>query len=99
MGILFIGGVLFGTILGRLFKVLILVPTCGIVVILALAKPSLVEQSLAQSALQIVVLVTSIQIGYMIGAVSHNMFAVLKAIWKSCVSHAQSAASRSLHVR
>ena len=99
MGILFVAGVLFGTILGRLFKVLILVPTCGVAIVLALAKPGLVDQSLAQSVLQVVVLITSIQFGYALGAVSSNMSAVFKGFRKTYVSHARSPASRSLHVR
>jgi hypothetical protein len=99
MGILFIGGVLFGTILGRFFKVFILVPICGLAVVLALAKPNLVDQSLVRSLVQIIGLVASIQFGYVLGAVSSNLAIAVKGFRKTYAPPSQSSASRSLHVR
>jgi hypothetical protein len=99
MGILFIGGMLFGTILGRFFKVLILVPTCGVAIVLVLTKPVLAEHSAAQSILEIILLVTGLQFGYAVGLISSNMSAVLRGFRKVFASATHSAGSRSLHVR
>ena len=99
MGILFIGGVLFGTILGRCFKVLVLVPSCGVAIILVLAGPTVVAQSAAQLILEAVLLVTGLQFGYAAGMASSNMSAVLQAFRKAYASASHSAGSRSLHVR
>ncbi len=99
MGILFIGGVLFGAILGRCFKVLVLVPTCGVAIILVLAAPVGAGQSAAQLILEMVLLVIGLQFGYAAGMVSINFSAVLRAFRKVYASSVHSAGSRSLHVR
>lgn len=100
MGVLMIGGVLFGTILGRFFKVYILIPTCGAAIVLALAQPGLGGQSLARTCLEIIVLIASLQFGYVLGVLSSKTSVVLAGLrktWSSSPSHGQS--SRTLHVR
>lgn len=95
MAIIIIGGALFGAVLGRFFKVFILVPTCALAVILILAKPGLADVPWTQSLLEIVVLIASLQIGYAVGLVASNTPVLLQSARKSWSPHA----SRSLHIR
>lgn len=99
MAIIIIGGVLFGTILGRFFKVFILVPTCVLAIVAVLAKPGLSEIAWTQSLLEMAALIVSIQVGYAVGLAASNMPVLLQGARKSWAPHAQSAASRSLHIR
>lgn len=99
MGILVIGGVLFGTVLGRYFKVFILVPACVLAIVLILAKPLPADHTFLYSLLEIVVLVTSLQFGYAIGLVSGNIPVLFSAFRKVLGHHAPTAPSRSIHVR
>ena len=71
MGILVIVGILFGMILGQFFKCFVLFPACGLAIVLVLASPAHMDKSLDNSSLlQIVALITSLQIGYVIGSVT-----------------------------
>ena len=76
MSILIIVGVLFGMILGQFFKCFVLFPAYGLAIVLVLASPAHMDNSLDNSLLgsllQIVVLITSLQIGYVIGSVTSN---------------------------
>lgn len=56
MTVLLIATALFGLILGRFFKVYILIPTCGFALALALAGPTLGYKSLTYSFLEIVMI-------------------------------------------
>jgi hypothetical protein len=72
MGILAIVGVLFGMIIGQFFKWYVLFPACGLAIVLVLANPLHMDNSLLGSFLHFVVLTTCIQIGYVIGLVVGN---------------------------
>jgi hypothetical protein len=72
MSILVVGGALFGMVLGRFFKWFALFPAFGLAVILALANPVHVDNSLLASFLAFVALIVSIQIGYVAGLILHN---------------------------
>ena len=67
MGILVVVGILFGMILGQFFKCFVPIPASGLAIILVLANPAHIEHSLLGWFLQIVVLITSLQIGYVVG--------------------------------
>lgn len=99
MGILVIAGVLFGTLLGRFFKVFVLVPACVLAIVLVLAKATSAEHSWAWSLLEIAVLVTSLQIGYALGMVSGEFPALMNLCRKALRHHAPTQTSRSIHVR
>jgi hypothetical protein len=83
MGILVIGGVLFGTVLGRFFRVYILVPACGSAIILALARPSLAGQGLVRTLIEIGALIAGLQFGYVIGVFSSKSSTVLTRLRKA----------------
>jgi hypothetical protein len=72
MGILVVGGILFGMILGRFFKWFALIPACGLAAVLVLINPAHIENSLLGWLFQFGVLTTSLQIGYVVGLVAPN---------------------------
>jgi hypothetical protein len=85
MGILVVEGVLFGMILGQFFKFFILFPACGFAIVLVLTNAQM-EDNLLSSFVQIVALITSLQIGYVVGLVARDF----------CLSHKR---SKNLGVR
>jgi hypothetical protein len=99
MGILVIAGVLFGTILGRYFKVFVLIPACILAIVLVAAKPAPVDFSFFYAMLEIAVLVASLQIGYALGMASGEIPALLKFCRRALGYQASTAPSRSFHVR
>ena len=85
MGILVVEGGLFGMILGQFFKFFILFPACGFAIVLVLTNAQM-EDNLLSSFVQIVALITSLQIGYVVGLVARDF----------CLSHKR---SKNLGVR
>jgi len=98
MGVVILCGVLFGTILGRFFKIFILVPASALAVVLVLASSTNSETTLWGLVLQIGVLVTSLQIGYLVGLVTSTS-PLLEGAWKSWGHRATPTTSRSYHIR
>jgi hypothetical protein len=70
MAILLIWSVLLGAILGRFFKVLVLVPACALVLAAVLVRSAAVEHGLLRPLLEFAVLITSLQIGYVSSVLS-----------------------------
>ena len=73
MGLLILGGVLFGMILGQFFMWFVLVPVCGLASVLVLANPAHMDGFLGW-LLQIVVVTGSLQIGYVVGLVARKLY-------------------------
>lgn len=96
MGVMIFGGILFGTILGRFFRVYILLPACALAVVLVLASPAPTGSSLWSSMLEIAVLVTSLQVGYIVGLVAGS--ASLQEGPTPCGQRATTGVSRSYHI-
>jgi hypothetical protein len=67
MAILLIWSVLLGAVLGLFFNVLVLVPACAFVLAAVLVGSANGEHGLLRPLLEFVVLVTSLQIGYVFG--------------------------------
>jgi hypothetical protein len=86
MGMLAIGGVLFGMIIGQFFKCYVLFPACGLAIGLVLANSGHMDNSLLASFLHFVVLTTCIQIGYVIGLVAGNFRRAVRRTSGSTVS-------------
>jgi hypothetical protein len=71
MYILIIGSILLGAILGRFFGVLVLILACAVTLAMVVASSAYFEHSLLRALLEVVVLLTSLQIGYVSGLLSH----------------------------
>jgi hypothetical protein len=65
MSILIIGSVLVGAVLGRFFKVLVLLPVSVLVLVMVLFRTAYFEHGLLRLALEFGALITSLQIGYL----------------------------------
>ncbi|MGH6837781.1 MAG: hypothetical protein ACREDT_03085 [Methylocella sp.] len=61
---------LLGAILGRFFKVLVLVPACAFILAAVLARSAAVEQSLLHPLIECAGLNASLQIGFLSGQLS-----------------------------
>ena len=94
-----IGAALFGLILGRFFKVYVLVPACALVTILAFTGPHFIGKSLGSSFVELIVLLASLQFGYVVGLLSNHLSTFLsgpRRLWASLIN---AVSSRTLHVR
>ncbi len=98
MGVMIVGGILFGTVLGRFFKVYILVPASALAVVLVLASPAPPEGGLWSSMLEIGVLVTSLQVGYLVGLVA-GFVLLQEGSSRAWGQRATSSVSRSYRIR
>jgi hypothetical protein len=67
---LLIASLLLGAVLGRFFKVLVLVPACAFILAAILVRSADVEHGLLRPLLEFAVLITSLQIGYVSGLLS-----------------------------
>src|ERR1700730_18164548 len=72
MTILLMGSVLLGAVLGRFFKVLVLAPACAFVFVAILVRFVYVEHGLLRPLLEFAGLITSLQIGYVLGLLSFS---------------------------
>jgi hypothetical protein len=70
MAILLIWSVLLGAVLGRFFKVLVLVPACAFLLAAVLVRSAYFGHDLLRPLLELAVLITSLQIGYVSGLLS-----------------------------
>ncbi|MGH6835566.1 MAG: hypothetical protein ACREC9_08465 [Methylocella sp.] len=87
MAILLIGSVLLGAVLGRFFKVWILVPACALVLIAVLVRSAVVEHGLLRPLLEFAVLNATLQIGYAFGLLSFFVPSVSKRQGKPARAH------------
>jgi len=71
---LLIGSVLLGAVLGQFFKVLVLVPAYAFVFVAILVRSAYVEHGLLRPLLEFAVLITSLQIGYVLGLCVDEIF-------------------------
>ena len=70
MAILLIWSLLLGAVLGRFFKVLVLLPASAFVLAAVLVRSADVEHGLLRPLLEFAALITSLQIGYVSGLLS-----------------------------
>jgi hypothetical protein len=97
MFIIMVAGVLFGTILGRFFEVLILVPASVLSAVIVVVSTASADTGFWYSALEIGVVVISLQVGYIVGIVTGSDLLVER---KFCAweEHRPRAVSRSSHI-
>jgi hypothetical protein len=98
--ILIIGSILLGVVLGRFFKVWILIPTGAVAIITAFASSFFHDQGLLGVFFECAVLLTCLQIGYASGLFSHLIPSKLQQLGKTRAAPrppASMAASRHRH--
>ena len=78
MAILLIWSVLLGAVLGRFFKVLVLVPAVAFALAVVLVRSADGEYGLLRPLLEFAAVVTSLQIGYVSGLLSH----AIPSVWQ-----------------
>ncbi|HET6378513.1 MAG TPA: hypothetical protein VFG05_09450 [Methylocella sp.] len=90
MEILLTGGAL-GALLGRFFKVLILVPVTGLAAGLLLMECEFAGSTFAESLFGVALLIASLEAGYLTGVLSTDIPLALKAVGGSRCQAAQPA--------
>lgn len=73
MEILITGAAFFGAVLGRSFKVLILIPAGAFAVVLLLVKRDFAGPALFDSFAGIALLIASLELGYLVGLASTDI--------------------------
>ncbi|MGH6794530.1 MAG: hypothetical protein ACREDD_00075 [Methylocella sp.] len=73
MAIMLIWSVLLGAVLGRFFKVVVLVPACALLLAAVLVRSANVEHGLVRALLEFAALSASLQIGYVSGLLSFSI--------------------------
>jgi hypothetical protein len=91
--ILIIGSVLLGALLGRFFKVWILIPTGAVAVIAAFASSFFHYQGLLGVFFECAVLLTCLQIGYVSGLFSRPIPSKLRQLGKTRAAPRRAAAA------
>lgn len=76
MEILIAGGAVFGAVLGRYFKVLVLMLACALAITVLLATREFAGLTLADFILAIGLLIASFELGYVTGLISTDISAV-----------------------
>jgi hypothetical protein len=78
--ILITGGAFFGAILGRFFKVLVIVAAGAIAIALLLVRQEVAGHTLLDSFLGIGLLIASLELGYFTGLISTDISAAAQGI-------------------
>jgi hypothetical protein len=87
VAILLIWSVLLGAVLGRFFKVLVLVPACAFVLAAVLIRSADVEHGLLRPLVEFAVLNATLQIGYVSGLLSFFIPSVSQRQGRSARAH------------
>ena len=75
-----VGSVLLGAVVGRFFKVLVLVPACASLLAAALVRSADGEHGLLRPLLEFAVLNATLQIGYVSGLLSYYITSSMLAL-------------------
>jgi len=99
MEILITGGAFFGAVLGRFFKVLVIMPTGALAITLLLARQEVVGNTFLDSFLGIGLLIASLELGYVTGLISKDISAVAQGIRGFLARSRRPASSRPNSIR
>ncbi len=99
MEILLTGGAFLGAILGRSFKVLILVPAGVLVIALLMMKVGLAGYPLLNSLMKIALLIGSLELGFVTGLISTDISAAVQVFRDFIRRHRRTTSSRPAHLR
>jgi hypothetical protein len=99
MEILITGGAFLGAILGRSFKVLILVPASILVIALLLMKAGIAGYPLLNSLVKIALLTGSLELGFVTGLISTDISAAVQGFRGFWTRLRRTTSSRPAHLR
>jgi hypothetical protein len=98
MEILITGGA-FGAVLGRFFKVLVLIPAGAVAIALLLVTREVAEPALLESFRGIGLLIASLELGYVTGLISTDISAAAQCFRVFLARSRHPASSRPTHLR
>jgi hypothetical protein len=98
MEIAIAGGAFFGAVLGRFFKVLVLIPAGALAIALLLAKREVAGHTLLDSFLGIGLLVASLELGYVTGLISTDICLAARVFRGFLARSRRPALSRPTHL-
>ena len=99
MEILLTGGAFLGALLGRSFKVLILVPASAVLIALLLMKAGFAGNPLLNSLVKIALLIASLELGYVTGLISTDISAAAQVFRGFLARCRRPASSRPTHLQ
>ena len=99
MEILIAGGAVFGAVLGRFFKVLVLIPAVALAIALLLARREVAGHTLLDSFLGIGLLIASLELGYVTGLISTDISAAAQGFRGFLARSRRPASSRPTRLR
>jgi hypothetical protein len=97
LAILITGGAFFGAVLGRFFKVLVLLPAGALAVALVLVRGEVAGHTLFDSFLGIGLLFASIELGYFTGLISTDISTAAQG-FRGFLAPRRPASSRPAHL-
>ena len=97
MEILITGGAFCGAVLGRFFKVLVLLPAGALAIALLLVKREVAGPTLLDSFLGIGLLIASLELGYVMGLISTDISAAAQGIRGILARSRRPASPRTPH--
>ena len=99
MEILITGGAFFGAVLGRFFKVFILLPAGALAITLLVVRGEVVGHTLLDFFLGIGLLIASLELGYVTGLISTDISAVAQGFCGFLAHCRRPASSRSSRLK
>lgn len=98
MEILITGGAFFGAVLGRFFKVLVLMPAGAIAIALLLVRREIAGHTLFDTFLGMGLLIASLEVGYVTGLISTDFSAARQGFRGFLERSRRPASSRPTHL-
>src|SRR5580704_8479537 len=97
MEILIIGGAFFGAVLGRFFKVLVLIAAGALAIVSLLVKREITGHPWLDSFLEIGLLIASLELGYVMGLISRDVYAAAHGFREFLARSRRPESSRPTH--
>lgn len=99
MEILIAGGAFLGAVLGRAFKVVILVPASAFLMALLLMETGFTGSPVLSSFAELALLIASLELGYVTGLISTDISAAMQGLRGLLTRPRRTASSRPAHLR
>jgi hypothetical protein len=98
MAILIAGGAFFGAILGRIFKVFVLIPAVALAIASLLVRREVAGHTWIDTFLGVGPLIASLELGYVTGLISTDICAVAQGLRGILARSRRRASSRPTHL-